>query len=140
MTFCRMELNGLERAIDGYDATARQEGVFFLPVNYAGPVARLKTEALYRVLEAEHGILRSGVTCGEETGFLDEKVVGAEAVKVARHESKSHLWTVLDGRTAWIMVLPEIAKNLEGETPREYARRILDTLVTFVETPQNYRK
>ncbi len=138
--FCRMELNGLAREIVGTDALINAAGTYLVDATYAGPVERLKVTSLYAVLEGRHGLRPSRVVHNdEEWGFNDHRVMGV-AAGIATRMGSSHLWLSLNGETVWLQVSSEIVRNLDGETPREYAQKILDSVVTFVETPQNYRK
>jgi hypothetical protein len=134
-----MRLNNIQRTVDVCEPTDIFPGVYNTDANYQGPLEQLDRARLFEAL-AEEGLTYSGVDHDIQHGFNDVNAMGVEEAAAAKTAGKSHVWIGLDGRVVNLEVLPATIQGLQSETHLEYAQRILEQVVTFVETPKNYQK
>ncbi len=129
-------LNGIERVVRVSEPTDSLSGTYSTDINYQGPLDQLNRDGLFEVLGKE-GLDYSGVDHDLQNGFNDRKVMGEEA-EIAKADGRAFFWMGLGYDVVHLEVLPKIVGKLESETSFEYASRILDKVVTYVETRENY--
>ena len=134
-----LKLNNIERVVHGGEPTELFSGFYSVDTNNQGSLERLDRQSLFDIL-AEEGLDYSGVDHETQHGFNDHNVLGVEEAKTAKSNGKSYIWIGLDNRGVFLEVLPKTFKELGEESHLEYAQRILEHVVTFVETSDNYQK
>jgi len=136
MFMVKMFLNGLEREVDMVEPNHSFPGVYNVKATYVASVDLLNRQRLFELLQKQ-GLEYSGADWDIQHGFNDLQAMGWEAAGRAKVEGKSYIWIGLDGKLVNLEVLPEIVRGI-SERPIDYAHRILDTAVTFVEKLENY--
>jgi len=133
-----MKINNIQRVVDVCEPSRQFPGVYNVDANYQGPLDQLNRQTLFDIL-AKEGLDYSGVDHSIQHGFNDRNAMGVEEADAAKAEGKSHVWIGLDYHLVNLEVLPKTVEGLKSETHLEYAQRILELVVTFVETPSNYQ-
>lgn len=132
-----MKLNKIRRVVDVCEPTELFPAVYNVDANYQGPEYKLKREDLFDILEKE-GLEFSGVSCHIQHGFNDRNAMGIKEAFEAKIKGSSNVWIGLNEVIVNLEILPATLRGLKSETHFEYAQRILEKVVTFVETADNY--
>jgi len=135
-----MILNGLERKVYGVEPTHMFSGVYNTPVSYPREFSSLNIVAWLEDLK-KINLVHSGVIHEAQYGFNDTKILGIDEAERAKREGISNVWIgLLEERIVNLEVLPVIFLNLKAESHYQYAQKILGRVVTFVESPKNYKQ
>ena len=133
-----MVLNKIKREVNVIKELGQIAGVYTVKADYKGPLDKLNRTCLYDILK-EEGLDDSGKDAENQHGFNDRNAMGVQRAKVAKAKGKSNVWIGLNGYTVNLEILTETIKGLQSENLFNYAERILDKIVTFVETASNYQ-
>ena len=127
----------INRELRIFEPTEMFSGDYTTDVNYQGDLTKLKKRELFNVL-AKEGLKYSEINIAQVYGFNDEKVMGIEAVIRANAEGNQPIWITLGDRIIQLEIAPVIFKIIGYDKHVNYATKILEKIVPFVETRTNY--
>jgi hypothetical protein len=132
-----MKLNGLERKVEGCEPTRTLPGKYIVDVNLPTDIKELDSEAFLEMLD-EEGLSYTGIIKDILYGFNDRRRMGYLQAYEAGEQGRSTVWIGLNQKIAELEVVPRAVKSIGSKNMQEYAQRILEIVVTFVEDETNY--
>ena len=132
-----MIINGIEREVHICEPTQAFPGTYKAMIEAAGDVDYLDRENLFDILQQE-GLLYARIDFDRLHAFNDMNVMGMNAALDAHNKKQGHVQIGFSQSMVDMQVLPQIALALKGETPAQYAQRILGRVVPYLEDYNNY--